>query len=30
MLAAQATIERLTLVTADPVLAKYPCFVRLV
>jgi PIN domain nuclease of toxin-antitoxin system len=30
MLVAQATTERLTLVTADPVVAKYPCSVRLV
>ena len=30
MLVAQATVERLTVVTADPVVAKYPCSVRLV
>ena len=30
MLVAQATVERLTLVTADPVVARYPCAVRLV
>jgi PIN domain nuclease of toxin-antitoxin system len=30
MLVAQATVERLTLVTADPIVAKYPCSVRLV
>lgn len=30
MLVAQATVERMTLVTADPVVAKYPCAVRLV
>ena len=28
MLVAQATVERLTLVTADPVVATYPCLVR--
>ncbi len=30
MLVAQATVERLTLVASDPVVAKYPCSVRLV
>jgi PIN domain nuclease of toxin-antitoxin system len=30
MLVAQAIVEGLTLVTADPALAKYPCPVRLV
>ena len=30
MLVAQAAVERLTLVTADPLVAKYPCVVRLI